>query len=378
MKILFVTEKYWPHKGGVSKVVQELAEGLATKGFSVSVLTSENERDTVKNGVKIHQLPFKMKMGYVLGNKKLYKKFFDEHEYDVVIFECVQTWSTDLFFKYKLKNISSYKILHSHGFSGINVKFVSSDFFRFFVFVKKLLFKIRWFFYYKNKEKFKQFDKILFLHEYDSGIGFVKNVNSSIDYLYNYPEEFPENKYFETKKGIVYIANYLENKNQLRALNCYYKADIAEPLCFIGSTNNKYLRKLKKQKYFLDKKYGFRDVSFFYGLDRPQTIEILQSSKLFLMTSKIECFPVVLLEAMANQVPFISSNVGNAKFLTGGVVCFSDFEFVYMLERLCSDSNFYHALVENGKKEISEKYNKEIILSKLVKIIEEGVSNENS
>ena len=39
MKILFVTDYYYPHIGGVEKLFKSLAESLVEKGNKVSVIT---------------------------------------------------------------------------------------------------------------------------------------------------------------------------------------------------------------------------------------------------------------------------------------------------------------------------------------------------
>ncbi len=57
MKILFVTDYYYPHIGGVEKLFMSLAESLVEKGNKVSVITWRHERKLKKreiiNGVEI-------------------------------------------------------------------------------------------------------------------------------------------------------------------------------------------------------------------------------------------------------------------------------------------------------------------------------------
>ncbi|MBP7506735.1 MAG: glycosyltransferase family 4 protein [Prolixibacteraceae bacterium] len=57
MKILFVTDYYYPHIGGVEKLFKSLAESLVEKGNKVSVITWRYERELRKreiiNGVEI-------------------------------------------------------------------------------------------------------------------------------------------------------------------------------------------------------------------------------------------------------------------------------------------------------------------------------------
>jgi glycosyltransferase involved in cell wall biosynthesis len=47
-------------------------------------------------------------------------------------------------------------------------------------------------------------------------------------------------------------------------------------------------------------------------LSREQTVAALRSAQLFLFPSNIECSPLVLFEAMASHLPFLTTAVGNA------------------------------------------------------------------
>lgn len=87
IRILQVNKLYWPHIGGVEKVVQQLGEGLARKGYSVTVLACGNEgKEEEINGVKVYRakttfkitgIPFSVEFPF------LYRKL--AREADVVI-----------------------------------------------------------------------------------------------------------------------------------------------------------------------------------------------------------------------------------------------------------------------------------------------------
>ena len=123
MKILITTEQYYPMLSGVSSVVTAIAEELAHLGHDVSVATGDLQRESsIHNGVKIFE--FKVQGGfgnYYQGEIQKYRDFILEQNYDVLINECVQTWSTDLILPY-LAQIKAKKILHSHGFSLLSYK----------------------------------------------------------------------------------------------------------------------------------------------------------------------------------------------------------------------------------------------------------------
>ena len=59
MKILIVTEYYWPHIGGVEIVFKNLAEGLIKRGHEVKVVTAQvpdTKAQENLNGVEIHRV----------------------------------------------------------------------------------------------------------------------------------------------------------------------------------------------------------------------------------------------------------------------------------------------------------------------------------
>jgi glycosyltransferase involved in cell wall biosynthesis len=56
--------------------------------------------------------------------------------------------------------------------------------------------------------------------------------------------------------------------------------------------------------------------------------DTLAAADLFLFTSRVECAPLVILEAMAAATPWISFDVGNVTELAGGIVATSRSELL--------------------------------------------------
>ena len=78
MRVLQVNKLYWPHIGGVEKVVQQLGEGLAQRGHSVTVLACGGKRKEEEiNGVKVLRTKTTFKITgipFSLGFPFLYRK----------------------------------------------------------------------------------------------------------------------------------------------------------------------------------------------------------------------------------------------------------------------------------------------------------------
>ena len=82
MKILFVTDYYYPHAGGVEEMIKNIAEGLVKRGHEVHILTWKipgTENDEIVNGVKIHRYLATSRYGFLvlMFSKILFLRRFD-------------------------------------------------------------------------------------------------------------------------------------------------------------------------------------------------------------------------------------------------------------------------------------------------------------
>lgn len=335
MKILFTVETYYPKRDGVQNVTEYLAEGLVKIGHDVTVITSNreiNKTEEIYNGVKIKRVNLYTKYGLYFGEKKKYKKLLYDFSssVDILINVCTQNAFTDLILneltKYKCK-----KILYMHGM--FDFKISSLDFTSLASSTNKIWKEFRWFFYYLlSKNNFKKYDEVIQIHNEDYGNLFFKNkykitsniIENAVDdsFFYNKKIDFekPYNKY------IIYVANYSDGKNQKLAVKEFLNSKIDDDigLVLIGSVNNKYYYGLKKYILTEKLKRGLTElekpIKLLYNVDRNLTIEYVKNANLYLMTSKIEKFPVSLIESMASKIPFITTDVGISKFLPGGFV----------------------------------------------------------
>jgi glycosyltransferase involved in cell wall biosynthesis len=80
---------------------------------------------------------------------------------------------------------------------------------------------------------------------------------------------------------------------------------------------------------------------------RQETLAAYHAADLFLFASQLECFPLVILEAMASRTAFVSTDCGNVRQLPGGVVC--GIEALHLeVGRLLDDPARRRALAEAG------------------------------
>jgi len=310
-------------------VVTSIAEELVNIGHDVYIATGFlNRQVRTHNGVNI--IEFKVYGGfgnYYRGETKEYRKFILNFDCDVIINECVQTWTTDLILK-DLKNLKPKKILHSHGFSLLSYR------------TKNPWAYIKSKFYYYSLHKFlKDYNHIFLLHDKTVETTYLNNYGiKSFSYLPNgINEQFLSNvgKIEKTNKYLLSISNYYPMKNQEYLLEAFYMSSTKYKLVLIGSSILKnYLKKLKILKSKFDEKYGYRSVDFLFNISREDTIHYLEGATLFLHSSKLEVFPMVIVESMAKGVPFVSTDVGNVKMLKGGYAINNVQEMAITIDRI--------------------------------------------
>lgn len=385
MKILFTSFAYYPETSGVPIVIQYLAEGLAYKGHSVSVATRVNGKHLsaheVINGVNVYRFD----IGQTLfktdkGNVMEYIDFVMSFEKDILVLECLQCHTTDLLLPY-LNKMNCKIVIHSHGIPGLTMKFFSwqgdvvhtiGNFHNWF----------RWKYYYgRTIPKYaSSIDLGISLSLCSSDIGYftdhfkhvsiVENAANSMFFDEKIKEDGKINLDIKSSRYILNISNYSDRKNQLLLLKEFVKADLKDcALVLIGSSPNKYYNKVVNAASKIRSKYK-REIVILHGIDRKYFPSIIREASLFVMTSKWEEYPVSLVESMAIGTPFISTMVGNAHILPGGVVARTTNEIHILLKTLMFNNVLRDRLGCQGKKYAYE-YN---YLPKVIDIFENAIT----
>ena len=388
MKVLFVSENYFPNISGVPVVVKYLAEGLYGLGHSVAIATSSyssTPREEVIGGVKVYRFDLhKNHLDCYSGEIEKYIKFVLGFQCDVVIMECLQCAVTDTLLPH-LSKIKAKKILHVHGISGLRLK----------PFEKKsdLLHSVantwhwihsQWFFRRYLPRYISQFDKILCLSEVDNTIPYCKKFNIKADILPNAveddfiqpskPVEQPDIKAL-AKPYCLSVAYYNQIKNQVHILEEFYKSTLnGYAMVFIGPERNEYYEKVLSANKEYEAKYGSREVLFLTNIERRFIPDIIGNAKLYLVGSTIEQFSIAMIETMAKGVPFVSTNVGNSRMLPGGLVV-DDIGFMHeKVQLLMRDEVLYCQLSNKGRQYVSEFCIRSRVVKQLNEIIEQVIS----
>lgn len=98
MKICFAVEYFWPSLGGAQEVVRHLATGLVRLGHEVSVATSHHPERTlfVLDGVAIHPFPVAgSALSGMSGPLADYQNFICQGAFDLICVYAAQQWAWD-------------------------------------------------------------------------------------------------------------------------------------------------------------------------------------------------------------------------------------------------------------------------------------------
>lgn len=351
MRLLVTCFTYAPRRNGVQFVTEYLCEGLVRRGHAVTVLTQQHrglpEREVI-NGVEVERWPVQTVHMRHSGPKKEYiaSVVNRQREFDAMLNVCTQSAFTDWLLPH-LAEIRIPKLLQIHSIWDFEIHpwdRASAS-----AFARKLLSNVRWGLYYRfNGAAFRRYDRVLQLYEQDYSVEDFRRwygIESTI--LENAAEDafhegapVPES---ERSRSIVCVANFTRQKNQAALVEAFLRANMPGGwrLDLVGSQETPELERVKKVEEGARAELGLgsreRPVVYHVGISREETIELVKRASLYAMSSMREAFPVSLVEAMSAGVPWVSTDVGIARHLPGGVVVGDAGDMANELRRLAND-----------------------------------------
>ena len=354
MKIIITVHTYFPLKNGIQRVTQYQAEGLAARGHEIHVITSsipgEKDCETL-NGVTIHRVDAHLWHMWNRGNKKAFQRLTVSlsHDSDCLICVAAQAFSAMWLFDV-MNEIPCKKILIMHGTQ--DPRWRSMHFSSPLELLLKMARDFRWkIFYRKNLKYLTRFDLVTHLHEMDYSFQLFKRLgirNNRV--LMNAAEpSFFDLSEIHDDGTIVSVGRYCPLKNQLLLLKSYYQSKLNCPLILIGTVSNSYYRKLNTVNERLAAKHPGRDVKILVNISRKETIDYIKRASIYVCTSRQEHFPVSIVEAMASNTAWVSTDVGIVRYLPGGIIGNNSKAISASLELLSEDENTRMQLAAEGK-----------------------------
>ncbi len=364
MKILFCVEFYYPSVGGAQEVVRRLAERMSNRGHSVSVVTTNvAERElNVHNGVSIHGFDVSgNKVQGMYGDVREYQHFLISQQFDLIFFYAAQQWTFDAAWAV-LPSIHAKVVFVPCGYSG----FYEKAYKKYFEDLPKIL---------------KKLDAIIYHADSYRDIDYAKTLGLKNSFVIPNGADLDEfgvlvNQQFRSEMGIgddeliiLTVGTLTGNKGHLEVLQAYSQLELngkksvlilngnrpehhASMLSVVGRilaymrNNGPYYTLRRGVKKFLTS-LGFevgvktRTIESWMdevnlnatnnkrvlqiNLPRPRLVQAFIQSDLFVFASKIEYSPLVLFEACAAGLPFLSVDVGNVReiidWTQGGELC---------------------------------------------------------
>ncbi|MCL5030011.1 MAG: glycosyltransferase [Bacteroidetes bacterium] len=360
LDILHTVEYYHPHVGGAELVVQELSERLVKRGHSVTVATSKiSGRNFNKlNGVTVKEFDLSGSIGNGISGSGLakYQEFLTSSPADIMMNYAAQQWGTDIVFTVLDRLIKSrINIIAPCGYSALQDSRT-----------------IRWTQFSQYYNEF--IPKIIPLYDaavyHSSGYqDYEFAMNHGFSNSVIIPNGVGEEE-FEKRPGINFrqkygikkrfmalcVANYYKSKGHERIINAVkelQRSDIS--VVFIGKDGEE-LSYLKKAAENLD-------IIFLQKISREDTVAAYHQADLFLFGSRIEAFPLVILEAKASKTPFISTSCGNVRKLKGGIIC-EENGISVTINKLLDNETLRKKLAAEGYAEWKEKFTWESVVDK--------------
>lgn len=357
MKILHTVESYYPSVGGMQEVVKQISEELVRLGHEVTVATSysKDRKEFEINGVKI--IDFKIGGGEVKGyigeddeiNK--YKNFVVNGDFDIVTSFAAQQWATDLLLPL-LKDIKARKVFVPTGFSELYSP----------VYAK---------YFEKMKQLMKSYDQNVFLSEDYRDINFAKeNGIKNISIIPNGASgrEFEGLSSVNMRKNlgvpadsfvVLLVGSHSGLKGHKEAIKIFRKANINDSYLIIVGNGNTSCTYLCKAKSFINNLISIDKKILVKELNRQETVDLYKSVDVFLFPSYIECSPLVLFEAMAARIPFLTTDVGNSKEIikwsNGG----------QLIETFIDEHGYSRANINDGVSKLRELYKNDKVRNEL-------------
>jgi glycosyltransferase involved in cell wall biosynthesis len=322
-RLLLCCEQYHPSVGGVQEVMRQIAERLAARGFDVCVATGshpQRSKDTSLNGVRIVSFPITgNRVGGLHGPISEYHRFLKESAFDAILVKAAQQWTFDAMIDV-LDQLDARKVFIPCGFSRL----------------KDPKYRV----YYKDMPGWlSQFDELIFYASNyqdikfarDHGLSHIRLISNGVD-----EREFsvlPERGMRE-RLGIpnenlllLSVGSRIVEKGHWEVLEAFRRAKLDRPSTLVinaspvGQNVIGQIRRLAKlllsarlplslQKLLIQG--DSRKQVLLTNLARPELIRLYFEADLFVFASHVEYSPLVLFEASAAGLPFISSAAGNS------------------------------------------------------------------
>ena len=370
MRILHTGHSYWPHTDGVAIVMQRISEGLAARGHEVTVATVLAGAPTAEEhgGVQIRRFDVRGNeaRGYS-GDMEAYARFVASFPCDVMLNYAAQICTTDLVFPL-LAGLGCCKVIVPCGYSGLRDERYAEYFSRMPVYLRAYDAAV----YNSRTYQDAQFAAD---NRLDNSV-FINNGADVMDFPYVAGSFRAKNAIRETTL-LLSVGRVEALKGQDLVLEAFRRSTLRDAaVVLVGPEIGRFAsgalrtragplfksrRRARAVLYELVERHvpershrlewrlsDGKAVYILAGLPTQDVLTAYADADLFVFGSRVECSPLVIIEAMASGTPFISTPVGNVPEMPGGVIVRDVVEMAEAIDRLAQKGEEWRELSEAG------------------------------
>ena len=346
LRILHTSEFYAPSVGGAQEVVRQLSERLAARGHEVTVATTAlpSRREREIKGVRIAGFKVRGNMARGMeGEVEAYRAFVRDGGFDVVMNYAAQQWTTDALLDL-VPELKAATVLVPCGFSGL----------------KEALYRS----YFESMPAWLgAYGACVYLSDTYRDVRFAREhglTNGRLIPNGAGADEFdgPATLDARARLGlrpdeffVLSVGSHTSLKGHAEAAAMLDASGLEDAALVVvgnsyggGCTRACAWRAIasRLRPSWMRRRLRFLNVD----LERAATVSAFRQADVFLFPSNVECSPLVLFEAAAAGLPFLSSVVGNAEEIVewthGGEV----------METAFDKQGYSHASVSDGARRL--------------------------
>lgn len=371
MKILHTQHLYPPYIGGSEEVIKQLSERLAKRGHDVTVATAahpDQKQSTTVNGVQVES--FSLSGNGVTGihgskaEQERYLAFLRQGDFDVMLNSCAQTWSTDLAFS-ALDELPYKKVFLPSGYSALHHLL----FRRYFARLPKVLSKYDQIIYFSERYQDKEFGDRHGIKQFS----IIPNAANEDEFLQP-AKGFREKYGITTPYMILTVGNHYKDKGHQRVIDAFKQLNRSDvTLVILGQKAGTFFTSCYKSCLAESERYPNIKV---LAVDRPWVVSAFQEADVFAFGSSVEASPLVILEAMAAKLPFVTTDCGCVKdYKAYGTIVDSPDQLSDAIAKLLDSKPLRKQRAEAGFKAWQQHYTWESVVDQYEAVYRKVVGN---
>ena len=378
MNILVTTPTYPPYNSGLGNAVQQQVISLKKHGCLVVVATggdARGRRTDPASGVTVEEFQVRGSdslLQPLRGDVAGYLEFLMRAEFDVILLNAWQTWSTDVVLK-NLPSIGGRKYLYSNCVS-TNLILKKQP-------VRSTLRYLAWRPYWmKMSGRMRKLDGLIFVADqgcdsrFDDlrlaqklGVSHVI-IPNAFSRLCN-QEENESNTVPLKRHQLIAVGSYDWFKGHDFSLRAYALSEAKNriPLKIFGSRFTTYTDQLRSLTSALGLDANL--VTFHQDTEKKELLDEYRCARILISGSHTECQPLVLLDAMATGTPFVARSCGCIPSLSGGIVVRSEKDAAQAINRILGDDRAWGSLSLEGRLAAGSNHRPEVVGAALAAFI---------